>query len=72
MVNKYIEESRPWDLAKEKNKDRLKAFILVVVKAIKGIAQELEPFLPDTANLILRQLAEKKIEKGNPLFPRLT
>lgn len=71
MANKYIEETRPWILAKENKTDELKGFLVVLVEAIKKIKQAISPFMPQTAESIREQLGEDKIQKGRPLFPRI-
>jgi len=55
--NKYIDETAPWALAKdEANKDRLSTVLYNLVEAIRIIAVELTPFMPDTAKAILTQI----------------
>jgi methionyl-tRNA synthetase len=71
MANKYIEEKKPWNLAKENKPEELKSFIRVLVDAIRGVALEITPFLPQTAGAILEQIGKDTIAKGNPLFPRI-
>jgi len=71
MANKYVEESKPWNLAKEKKEGELKGFIIVLVKVIRKAGEELMPFMPDTSSAIAQQLGQDKIKKGDPLFPRL-
>ncbi|MCM8781437.1 MAG: methionine--tRNA ligase [Candidatus Omnitrophica bacterium] len=72
MANKYIEETKPWNLAKEGRTDELKAFIYLLVKVLKTAAQYIEPFMPQTAISIKEQLGKGTIKKGKPLFPRIT
>ena len=71
ITNKYVEETKPWNLAKENKTEDLKAFIRLLVDAIRKINQELSPFMPKTAESILGQLGGNEIKKGNPLFPRI-
>ncbi len=54
--NKYIDETTPWILAKEENKDRLKKVIYNLLESIRIGAVLLSPFLPNTSNEIFRQL----------------
>jgi len=55
--NKYIDETTPWLLAKDPEKDeRLKTILYNLLEAIRSGAVLLSPFLPDTANLIFHQL----------------
>jgi len=71
MVNKYIEDTRPWILAKEDKKDELAAFIRLLIEAIRGVAESIAPFMPQTSESIIQQLGDDKINKGKPLFPRI-
>ena len=54
--NKYIDETTPWILAKEENKDRLKRVIYNLLESIRIGAVLLHSFLPDTSDEIFRQL----------------
>ena len=54
--NKYIDETTPWILAKEENKDRLKKVIYNLLESIRIGAVLLQSFLPDTSKEIFRQL----------------
>ena len=55
--NKYIDETAPWALAKdEANKERLSTVLYNLLEAIRIIAVELSPFMPDTSKAILAQI----------------
>ena len=54
--NKYIDETTPWILAKEENKDRLKKVIYNLLETIRIGAVLLQSFLPSTSEEIFRQL----------------
>jgi len=71
MANKYVEETKPWNLAKEGNTDELKSFIRLLVDVIREAAKNLAVFMPATAESIQAQLGTDKIQKGKPLFPRI-
>jgi methionyl-tRNA synthetase len=71
MANKYVEETKPWNLAKENREANLKAFILVLVKAILKAGELIAPFMPRTSESIRIQLGGRVIKKGEPLFPRI-
>ena len=58
--NKYKDETTPWLLAKEENKDKLKTVLYNLLESIRIGAILLTPYLPDTANEILRQLNTNK------------
>ena len=56
-LNKYIDETEPWVLAKdEAKKDRLATVLYNLCEGIIMGASLLAPFLPDTANKIAAQL----------------
>lgn len=71
MANKYVEDTKPWALAKDGKTDELKAFICLLIKVIKEVAQLLLPFMPATCTAIEEQLSKDRIKKGSPLFPRI-
>jgi methionyl-tRNA synthetase len=71
ITNKYVEETKPWNLSKEGKDEQLKAFIRLLVEAIRTVGQELAPFMPKTAESILLQLGNARINKTGPLFPRI-
>lgn len=55
--NKYIDETAPWALSKEEaNKERLSTVLYNLLEAIRIIAVELTPFMPDTSKAILSQI----------------
>ena len=55
--NKYIDETMPWSLAKEESKkEKLVAVIYNLLEAIRHGAVLLQPFLPETATSIFKQL----------------
>ncbi len=55
-ANKYIDETTPWTLAKEENKDRLMGVLYNILESIRVCAINLSPFLPSTSENILKQL----------------
>lgn len=71
MANKYVEDTKPWNLAKENKTEELKWFISLLVEVLQAAAAGIKPFLPNTAESILEQLGQGTIKKGNPLFPRV-
>ena len=55
--NKYIDETTPWVLAKDEvEKDKLETVIYNLLESIRVSAVELEPFMPETSENILKQL----------------
>lgn len=59
--NKYIDETTPWILAKDENKDRLKKVLYNLLESIRIGAVLLQAYLPDTAKEIFRQLNTNEI-----------
>ena len=61
-LNKYIDETMPWPLAKDETKqDRLATVLYNLVEGISMGASLLEAFMPETTERILKQLnAEKR------------
>lgn len=48
-LNQYIEEEKPWEIAKRGDSDHLREVLAYQASALVQIADLLEPFLPDTA-----------------------
>ncbi|MDD5147594.1 MAG: methionine--tRNA ligase [Candidatus Daviesbacteria bacterium] len=65
-ADKLINEEKPWELSGEKAKKVLED----LVKRIQNIAFNLQPFLPETAEKILKQFSGA-IKSQPPLFPRI-
>ncbi len=65
-LNKQIDDFAPWKKTSEERKD----FLIQSLKKINQIGFELLPFLPTTADKILKATTGK-IAKISPLFPRL-
>ncbi len=63
FCDRYIEKERPWE-----EKENQKIVIGNLLFTISNIAEMLRPFLPETSEKILKQLATKK---SKPLFPRI-
>lgn len=56
-MNKYIDECEPWNLAKDgSKKDRLSTVMYNLVDSLYKISMLIYPFMPDTAEKIVRQL----------------
>lgn len=56
-LNKYIDETTPWVLAKEeKSKDRLETVLYNLLESIRVCANHLNPFLTKTSEEMLKQL----------------
>jgi len=66
-VDQVIEKDKPWTLKEVELESALKIY----VEKIRKIATGLRPFLPETAEKILKQFAGPKIKSEAPLFPRI-
>jgi methionyl-tRNA synthetase len=77
-ANRYISQTRPWLLAQaERNGDqearhRLDAVLAALIGTCRQLADELEPFLPDAAARIARQIAavDGVLAQAQPVFAR--
>ena len=58
-ANKYIDETMPWALNKEGNKERLATVMYVLAECIRFAATLLTPFIPTTASRIFEKLGVK-------------
>lgn len=65
-ADKKVNQEKPWELSGEKAKRILED----LVKRIQQIAFNLQPFLPETADKILKQFSGQ-IKSAPPLFPRI-
>lgn len=66
-LNKKVNDFAPW----EKKPDQRKEFLRNILFDIHQIGYKLSPFLPETAEKILKA-TQGEITKINPLFPRLS
>lgn len=66
-TDQYINKNEPWKLTGEQKQKVLQ----VAVDAIRYLATQLKPFLPETSEKIERQFMGPKIKSEAPLFPRL-
>jgi methionyl-tRNA synthetase len=72
-VNKYLEQTQPWMLAKdEKNKDHVQEILLTCVADLREIATLLEPFMPQTSEMMKGVFGGTSLVKlEGPVFPRV-
>ena len=57
-VNKYIDETAPWVLAKDENlKERLNSVMFNLAEALRKISIMASPFIPNSSKEILKQLS---------------
>lgn len=70
-LNQYIEEEKPWQIAKENDQEQLQQVLAYMSGALMQIAGLLTPFMPDTAQKITGVFAEGIIRAlDGPLFPK--
>lgn len=70
-INQYIDEEKPWMIAKEGDDDHLREVLAYQASSLLGIATLLEPFLPETAARIEAVFSEGIICLiKNTLFPK--
>jgi methionyl-tRNA synthetase len=75
QANRYINQVRPWQLAKDPDSAReLDAVLHALHAACSVLAAELRPFLPDAAARIAAQLtpADGLLPRPSPVFRRLS
>lgn len=72
-ANKYIEDAKPWALAKDKKTDELASVMCTLLEVLRAVAISIESFMPETAKNIEEQLGSggASVNKTKPLFPRI-
>jgi len=55
-TNKYIDETMPWALAKEEQKEKLESSMYHLIENLRQIAILIKPFMNETSENILRQI----------------
>jgi methionyl-tRNA synthetase len=85
-LNRYVEETRPWELAKdEADPERLDEVLYNLVEGLRVTTLLLVPYLPQTSETLLAALAEDSraladfgsraggqgVERVPPLFPKI-
>jgi methionyl-tRNA synthetase len=70
-LNRYIDQEKPWEIAKEKESGHLQEVLAYSVSTLLQIADMLGPFLPKTSQRIIEMFAEGVIkDTDTQLFPR--
>jgi methionyl-tRNA synthetase len=72
-ANRYVNRTRPWDLAKANDGAELDAVLSALLRACRVVGEHLAPFLPDAAERIIRQCAPGEdglLPSPAPLLPR--
>jgi methionyl-tRNA synthetase len=85
-LNRYVEASRPWDLAKDEGQaERLDQVLYSLVEGLRVVTLLLVPYIPETAGKLLEALGEDErasaefgsreggaeVERIPPLFPKI-
>ncbi|MCM8783653.1 MAG: methionine--tRNA ligase [Candidatus Omnitrophica bacterium] len=60
LANKFIEDSRPWELSKEKKIDELSSFLYNLIEILRIVTICVYPFMPKFAEKVWRQLGQRK------------
>jgi methionyl-tRNA synthetase len=70
-LNQYIDETKPWEIAKTEDKDHLREVLAYQASCLLEIAELLEPFLPGTSAKI-RNIFESGVIRPTEqtLFPK--
>jgi methionyl-tRNA synthetase len=70
-LNQYIDETKPWVINKEGDKEHLQEVLAYLASSLLEIAELLQPFMPDTASKIQQVFADGIIHPlKTPLFLR--
>jgi methionyl-tRNA synthetase len=73
-ANRYVNRTRPWDLARAEDPAELDAVLSALLVACQAIGTHLLPFLPDAAARIIRQCTPASaglLPDPAPLLPRI-
>jgi methionyl-tRNA synthetase len=85
-LNRYVEEARPWDLAKDDGeRARLDQVLYSLAEGLRVLTLLLYPYIPETAEKLLSALAEEScgladfgsrgggagVDRIPPLFPKI-
>lgn len=71
-LNQYIDEQKPWTIAKSGDMDHLKEVLAYMTSCLLEIGDLLLPFMPETAEKIITTFKSGVVAKElTPLFPRI-
>ncbi|MFH2137820.1 MAG: methionine--tRNA ligase [Candidatus Omnitrophota bacterium] len=70
-ANKFVEDTKPWVLFKEGRTEELSDFLFVMVYVIDKVRENIDCFMPETAQKISKQFHQGRVIKDKPLFPRI-
>lgn len=66
-ADKYIDQQKPWILAKEKKQEELNWVLYGLLDSLHQIAWQIYPFLPETSQKMAEALEIKELSTKNPL-----
>lgn len=70
-VNQYIDEEKPWVIAKEDDPDHLREVLALTTASLLEIASMLTPFMPETADKIRKTFGDGFVRPlESSLFPK--
>lgn len=70
-LNQYVDEARPWEIAKTKDEAHLREVLAYMVGALLEIATLIYPFMPETAEKIQNTFGSGVLKPlAGPLFPK--
>jgi methionyl-tRNA synthetase len=72
-INQFLEETKPWILSKDfnKNEAKIRRVLGVSVKGLLELAKALSIFLPSTGESIYETFSAPRIVKAKPLFAKV-
>ena len=70
-LNQYVDESKPWEIAKTKDEEHLREVLAYLVSNLLEIAVLVAPFMPETAAKINQTFSSGVLKPlPGPLFPK--
>lgn len=69
--NELLEETKPWVLIKNSQKDEAKKILTNLALLLKNIGENLAIFMPETGEKIVKSVECEKIEKAQVLFQKV-
>lgn len=70
MLNRRIEQQKPWQLAKEDRLDDLERFLSGLALQLVYIGQAILPYMPSTGKKLVQHFSADFVTKITPLFPK--
>ncbi|MEX0932186.1 MAG: methionine--tRNA ligase [Candidatus Saccharimonadales bacterium] len=69
-LNKFVDEEKPWEIAKSGDVEHLQEVLAYLVGSIQRVAELLQPFMPSTAKKIQDAYGTEKVKSSEILFPK--